>query len=67
MSDDDSKADRRPERHPDDPGHGPVLGVLFAIALTALALWLIQQMRDSASLLNCAFTKDPKCRELIRD
>jgi hypothetical protein len=52
----------------DEPaGNGALLGVLFAIALTVLALYLVQRMRDSASLLDCAFTKDPKCRELIRD
>jgi hypothetical protein len=51
----------------ENSGAGPILGVLFALALTGLALWLVQQMRDSASLLNCAFTKDPKCRALIRD
>ena len=47
--------------------YAPILGVLFAIALCGLALWLIQQMQDSASLLNCAFTHDPKCRALIKD
>lgn len=65
MSEDEGRGDR--ENRNDEPGHGPVLGVLFAICLTALALWLVQRMQDSASTLNCAFTKDPKCRELIRD
>lgn len=52
----------------DEPsGNGALLGVLFAIALTGLALYLVQRMRDSAALLDCAFTKDPKCRALIRD
>ncbi|TDR93590.1 hypothetical protein [Enterovirga rhinocerotis] len=56
------------DHHQDEPsGHGALIGVVFAIALTGLAVWLVQQMRDSASLLNCAFTKDPKCRELIKD
>lgn len=55
------------DRDDEPSGNGAVLGVLFAIALTGLALWLVQQMRDSASMLDCAFTKDPKCRALIRD
>jgi hypothetical protein len=57
------------ERRDDDEpsGHGPILGVLFAIALCGLTLWLIQKMQDSASLLDCAFTHDPKCRALIKD
>ena len=57
------------EDDPDDEPSGwrPVLGVLFAIALTGLTLWLVQQMHNSASILNCAFTKDPKCRQLIKD
>jgi heme/copper-type cytochrome/quinol oxidase subunit 4 len=56
------------DRDEDEPsGHGALIGVVFAIALTGLALWLVQQMRDSASLLNCVFTKDPKCRDLIQE
>lgn len=48
-------------------GKGPLVGVLFAVVLTVLALYLLQRMMDSAALLDCAFTKDPKCRELIRE
>lgn len=49
------------------PGNGAVLGVLFAIALTIGAIYLMQRMQDSASLLECAFTHNPKCRELIKE
>lgn len=52
----------------DEPsGNGPVYGVLFAIVLTIGALYLMQRMRDSAFLLECAFTHSPKCRDLIKD
>ena len=59
MSDDDR--DKEPS------GNGPLYGVLFAIVLTGLTLWLVQKMRDSAAMMDCMFTKDPKCREMIKD
>lgn len=72
MSDD--KPDKKPDAKPDDatpddesPGSGAILGVLFAIALTVGAIYLMERMRSSASLLECAFTRSPKCRELIRE
>lgn len=58
------------EKEPEDEpgsGNGALYGVLFAVALTVGALYLMQRMRDSASLLDCAITRDPKCRELIKD
>lgn len=58
------------DQHDDDDepsGNRAIYGVLFAVALTIGALYLMQRMRDSAALLECAFSKDPKCRELIRD
>lgn len=58
---------RKDDRDDEPTGNGAVLGVLFAIALTALGIYLMQQMRDSATMLDCAFTKDPKCRALIKD
>ncbi|MDB5590086.1 MAG: hypothetical protein JWR86_611, partial [Enterovirga sp.] len=48
-------------------GAGAILGVLFAIALTLAALYLIDRMQHSASLFDCAFTKAPQCRELLRN
>lgn len=48
-------------------GNGAVWGVLFVVALTLGAIFLIQQMRNSASLLECAFTHAPKCRALVDD
>lgn len=52
----------------DEPsGNGAIIGVVFAVALTVAALYLMQRMRDSATLLDCAFTRDPKCRELLKD
>ena len=66
--------DGRPEQPREPPsddeeasGNGAIYGVLFAIALTIGALYLVQRMRDSASLLECAFTHAPKCRELIKE
>ena len=58
---------RKDDRDDEPSGNGAVLGVLFAIALTGLGIYLMQRMRDSATMLDCAFTKDPKCRALIRD
>jgi hypothetical protein len=58
-------SEQKDDREP--PGNGPVLGVLFAIALTIGAIYLVERMRSSASLLECAFTHAPKCRELIHD
>ncbi len=55
------------DRDDEPSGNGAVWGVLFAIALTVGALFLMQSMRDSASMLDCAFTKDPKCRSLIKE
>lgn len=63
------KSDPKPGAEPDDEpaGSGAILGVLFAIALTVGAIYLMERMRSSASLLECAFTHSPKCRELIRE
>ncbi len=55
-----------PDQQPSG-GIGALFGVLFAVALTIGALYLMQRMRDSAALLECAITRDPKCRELIKD
>ncbi len=50
----------------DEPsGHGALLGILFAVALTVGAIYLMERMRHSASVLDCAITRDPKCRELL--
>lgn len=58
---DDQQDDDQP------PGYGPILGVLFAIALTVGGIYLMERMRHSASLLDCALTHAPQCRELIRE
>lgn len=59
-------ADPGDEDEPEGGGYGAVIGVLFAVALTIGALYLVERMRHSASLLDCAFTKAPQCRELLR-
>lgn len=53
--------------HEPPSGNGALYGVLFAVALTVGALYLMQRMRDSAELFDCAFTHSPKCRELIKE
>ncbi len=55
------------DRDDESSGNGAVIGVIFAVVLTVLALYLLQRMIDSANMLDCAFTKDPKCRDLIRE
>ncbi|WP_375461656.1 hypothetical protein [uncultured Enterovirga sp.] len=58
-------SEQKDDREP--PGNGAILGVLFAVALTVGAIYLVERMRHSASLFDCAFTHAPKCRELIQD
>ena len=48
-------------------GAGPIIGVVFVIALTIGAVFMIQKMRDAATLADCAFTHAPACRALLQD
>lgn len=65
MDDDDGKGEGK---HEDErSGNAAIWGVLFVVALTIGAIYLIERMRSSAALAECAFTHAPKCRELIED
>ena len=62
---DQEESERSDEEEPERSGNGPLYGVLFAVALTAGALFLMTRMRDAAALLDCAFTHAPQCRALV--
>ena len=57
MSDPDP--DEEPSRH------AGLLGVLFVVLLVIGAIYLVERMRHAASLADCAFTRDPACRQML--
>ena len=47
--------------------YGALIGVIFAVCLALGAIWMIDRMRTWAALGDCAFTRAPSCRALIKD
>ncbi len=58
-----------PEPDPEDwrARYGGLIGVAFAILLALGAIWMIERMRTWAALGDCALTRAPACRALIKD
>ncbi|NNM72847.1 hypothetical protein [Enterovirga aerilata] len=47
--------------------YGGLIGVVFAVFLALAAIWMLERMRSWATLGDCAFTRAPSCRALIRN
>ena len=59
--------ERTPEPEDWRARYGGLIGVIFAVCLTLGALWMMERMRTWATLGDCAFTRAPACRALIKD
>ncbi|MDB5512268.1 MAG: hypothetical protein JWR08_1751 [Enterovirga sp.] len=57
------------KREPEDwrARYGGLIGVIFVLCLALGAMWMIDRMRVWASVGDCAFTKAPRCRELLKE
>jgi hypothetical protein len=61
MSDEDR--DQDPDQEPS--GHAGLIGVAFVILLVIGTIYLVERMRQSASLADCTFTHSPACRQML--